>query len=195
MSDTLLFFVPVDAQYDFNDVADELSSTYCTITHWNIHSQDESGWWYAVNINWDNSPNNTINRFQSSLFMAYAYIYVGHKVNQTKTVFHDVNIFCPRIYDYANLYKQHTELLEVHGEATSELNRVKEINEELDRDNVALKTKMEEIKKHDKKICKKYDSKCEKYKSLKRNGKFLEEEIERLTGRNAELSDRYPQHC
>ena len=195
MSDTLLFFVPVDVKYTFDDVVDELSSTYCTINSWNIHSQDESGWWYAVNITWDNSPNDIINRFQSSLFMATAYIYVGHKVSKNKTVFHDVNIFCPRIYDYANLYKQHMELLEAHSEATGELNQVKEINRDLDRDNIALKTNMEKMKKYDTKVCKKFDSKCEKYKSLKQHGKFLEQEVVRLNERNRELSDRYPQHC
>ena len=39
------------------------------------------------------------------------------------------------------------ELLQTHSEVNEELNRVKEINADLDRDNVELKTKMEKMKK------------------------------------------------
>lgn len=192
MSDTLLFFVPVDEKYTFADVADELSCTYCTVNNWQLHSQDESGWWYAINISWDNTTSETITRLQSALFMGSAYIYVGHCVTNNKTVFHDVNLFCPRIYDYANLYKLHNELLETHSEATAELNRIKEINADLDRDNVDLKTKIE---KNDTRLCKKYDEKCKKYKQIKQHNKHLEGEVTRLHERNRQLFDSFPQHC
>ena len=205
MSDTLLFFVPVDEKYTFADVADELSCTYCTVNNWQLHSQDESGWWYAINISWDNTTSETITRLQSALFMGSAYIYVGHCVTNNKTVFHDVNLFCPRIYDYPNLYKQHMELLETHSDVTAELNRIKEINADLDRDNVELKTKMEKIKKEEKNICEqieyyklktaKFDIKCKKYKESKQHRRELEEELGRLHKRNQELFERYPQHC
>ena len=192
MSDTLLFFVPVDEKYTFADVADELSCTYCTVNNWQLHSQDESGWWYAINISWDNATSETIARLQSALFMGSAYIYVGHCVNSNKTAFHDVNLFCPRIYDYTNLYKLHNELLETHSDATAELNRIKEINADLDRDNVDLKSKME---KNETWLCKKYDEKCKKYKQIKQHNKHLESEITRLHERNRQLFDSFPQHC
>lgn len=208
MNDTLVFFVPIDVRYDFNDVVDELSCTYCTINDWNIYTQDENGWWYTVNINWDMESSDAVVNLQKSLFMNNAYIYVGHKVSKNKTVYHDVNIFAPRIYEYPNLYNQHLELLESHKEVTAELNNLKEINTDLDRDNVELKTKMEEMKKKDKSKqcqdkceykCEKYKDRCEKYKEkcvkLKKHRNEMEQEVERLNKRNQVLFERYPQHC
>ena len=111
MNDILVFFVPSDLKYTFDDVIDELSSTYCSIDEWFIYSQNENGFqWYSVNITWDNNMDNTVSNLQSALFIGNAYIYVGHKV-LNKTVYHDVNIFCPRIYEYTNLYSQHMNLL------------------------------------------------------------------------------------
>lgn len=187
MEDTLIFFVPIDVRYDFNDVVDELSCTYCTINDWNIYTQDENGWWYTVNINWDMESSDAVVNLQKSLFMNNAYIYVGHKVSKNKTVYHDVNIFAPRIYEYPNLYNQHLELLESHKEVTAEVNNLKEINTDLDRDNVELKTKMEEMKKKDK--SKQCEDKWIKYRNE------MEREVERLNKRNQVLSERYPQHC
>jgi hypothetical protein len=185
MSDILIFFVPKDENYTFADVVDELSCTYCTVHNWQLHSQDESGWWYAINIYWDNTTSETNARLQSALFMGSAYIYVGHCVSNNKTVFHDVNLSCPRIYDYANLYKLHNELIETHNETTDELNHIKEINEELESANVNLKTTM----------CKKYNDKCKKYKQLKQHNKVLECEVTRLHNHNQQLFDSFPQHC
>ena len=205
MNDTVLFFVPADLKYTFDDVIDELSCTYCTVNNWNIHNQDETGWWYAVHIIWDTELNDTVMRLQRSLFFNSAYIYVGHRVSKNKTVYYDVTIFCPRIYDYPNLYKQHMELLQTHSDVTAELNRVKEINADLDRDNVELKTKMEKMKKEEKNKCEqieyyklktaKFDIKCKKYKESKQHIRELKEEQGRLHKRNQELFERYPQHC
>lgn len=199
MSDTLLFFVPVDEKYTFADVVDELSCTYCTVHNWQLHSQDESGWWYAINIYWDNTTSETVALLQSAIFMGSAYIYVGHCVNSNKSIFHDVNIFCPRIYDYANLYSHHAELLEIHSEVIEELNSVRNINVEIDRDNVDLKTNIEEIKKKNideyDDICRKYNIKSLKYKQVKKDNKTLNRELTQLHEHNRQLFDTFPQHC
>ena len=149
MNDILVFFVPSDLKYTFNDVIDELSSTYCSIDEWFIYSQNENGWWYSVNITWDSNMDNTVSNLQSALFIGNAYIYVGHKVSLNKTVYHDVSMFCPRIYEYTNLYSQHMNLLKTHDDMNQVLT-------DLDRDNITIKENLEKMKhkksKRDKKI-------------------------------------------
>ena len=82
------------------------------------------------------------------------------------------------------------ELLETHSDVTAELNRIKEINADLDRDNVELKTNMEKMKKEEKNKCEqieyyklktaKFDIKCKKYKESKQHIRELKEEQARL---------------
>ena len=187
MNDILVFFVPSDLKYTFNDVIDELSSTYCSIDEWFIYSQNENGWWYSVNITWDSnmdntvSMNNTISNLQSALFIGNAYIYVGHKVSLNKTVYHDVSLFCPRIYEYTNLYSQHMNLLKMHDDMNQVLT-------DLDRDNITIKENLEKMKH-------KKSKRDKKYRALKKKSKNFEREVQRLNERNKELFDRYPQHC
>tara|TARA_B100000674_G_C37862644_1_gene925576 strand:- start:522 stop:1142 length:621 start_codon:yes stop_codon:yes gene_type:complete len=205
MDDTLVFFVPIDVRYDFNDVVDELSCTYCTINDWNIHSQDENGWWYTVNINWDMESSDAVVNLQKSLFMNNAYIYVGHKVSKNKTVYHDVNIFAPRIYEYPNLYKQYMELLESYSQLNTELNHIKETNTALECESLELKNKIEKMIKEEKNKCEqieyyklktaKFDIKSKKYKESKQQIRKMENELTLLHQRNQELFERYPQHC
>lgn len=172
MSDNLVFFVPHDGDYTFDDITSELSCTYCTINSWQIQNKDDNGLWYALNITWDTTGRDAVVRLQSALFVGAAYIYVSHSISKVKTIFHDVNIYCPRIYDYPNLYKQYKELLDTHSNVTYELSRIKEKNQEVESDIMD-----------------------DSYKEITQYCKQLESEIKSLHERNGQLFDSYPQHC